>query len=82
MTEPTFVSIDKALFEDVTVRGNLAQITIQFSSKLITATKDPSGSFIDGHPEKIVDMIDIWTFSRDLGSRNPNWILVATDSGH
>jgi predicted lipid-binding transport protein (Tim44 family) len=82
VTETTFVSIDKALFEDVTVRGNLAQITIQFSSKLITATKDPSGSFIDGHPEKIVDMIDIWTFSRDLGSRNPNWILVATDSGH
>lgn len=81
VTQTTFVSIDKAQFEDVNVRANQAQITIQFSSKLITVTKDQSGSIIDGHPEKIVDMIDIWTFTRDIGSRNPNWSLVATDTG-
>ena len=82
VTQTTFVSIDKAQFEDVAVRANLAQITIQFSSKLITVTKDQSGAIIDGHPEKIVDMIDIWTFAREIGSRNPNWTLVATDTGH
>ena len=40
------------------------------------------GQVIEGSPEKVTDMVDIWTFSRELGSRDPNWKLIATDAPH
>ena len=40
----TFVSIDKAEFVDVRMRGRTAQITIRFVCKLITATRNAEGT--------------------------------------
>lgn len=79
--ETTFVSIDKTEFTDVQMRGKTANITVKFQSKLITATRDKNGVIVEGNPDKVVDMIDIWTFARDLTSRDPNWRLVATEAG-
>jgi predicted lipid-binding transport protein (Tim44 family) len=78
--ETTFVSIDKAEFTDVQLRGKTANVTMKFQSKLITATRDKSGAVVDGNPDKVVDMADIWTFARDMTSRDPNWRLVATEA--
>ena len=55
---------------------------VKFLSKLISATRDQGGQVIEGSPEKVTDMVDIWTFSRELGSRDPNWKLIATDAPH
>ena len=79
--ETTFVSIDKAEFADVQIKSKTASITMKFQSKLITATRDRSGAVVDGNSDKIVDMVDIWTFARDVTSRDPNWRLVATEAG-
>ena len=43
---------------------------------------DKAGAVVDGAPDKIVDVTDIWTFAHDAGSRDPNWKLIATESGH
>ena len=40
-----------------------------------------TGNVIDGNPEKVTDVTDVWTFARDLSSRDPNWKLVATEAG-
>jgi predicted lipid-binding transport protein (Tim44 family) len=79
--ETTFVSIDKADIENVEVAGGSAQIVVRILSKLITVTRDPSGQVVDGSPDTVVDVTDVWTFARTLGSRNPNWQLVATEAG-
>jgi predicted lipid-binding transport protein (Tim44 family) len=79
--ETTFVSIDKAEIENVEVKGRIAQVTIRFLSKLITATRAADGTVIDGSPETVVDVTDVWTFARPLGTRDPNWQLVATEAG-
>lgn len=79
--EMTFVSIDKATIEDAHLRGKAAQITVRFVSKLISATRDKDGHIVDGTPDRVVDMTDIWTFARDTSQRDPNWKLIATDSG-
>jgi predicted lipid-binding transport protein (Tim44 family) len=79
--ETTFVSIDKAEIQAVDVKNRVAQVTIRFMSKLITATRDSSGAVVDGDPESVVDVTDVWTFARTLGSRDPNWLLVATEAG-
>jgi predicted lipid-binding transport protein (Tim44 family) len=79
--ETTFVSIDKAEIIGVEVRGTNAQVMVRFLSKLITATRDASGAVVDGSPDTVVDVTDVWTFARTLGSRDPNWLLVATEAG-
>ena len=35
-----------------------------------------------GDAKRINEVTDIWTFARDLGSRDPNWKLVATEAAH
>ncbi len=79
--ETTFVSIDKAEIVAVECRNRVAQITMRFVSKLITATRDAGGAVIEGSPETVVDVTDTWAFSRTLGTRDPNWQLVATEAG-
>jgi predicted lipid-binding transport protein (Tim44 family) len=79
--ETTFVSIDRAAVEDAQLRGTTAQVTMRMVSKLITATKNAAGEVIDGNPDKVVDTVDVWTFARDVASRDPNWKLIATEHG-
>ncbi len=79
--ETTFVSIDKAELVAVENRNRVAQVTVRFLSKLITATRSAAGVVTDGNPETVVDVTDVWTFARALGTRDPNWQLVATESG-
>jgi predicted lipid-binding transport protein (Tim44 family) len=80
--ETTFVGIDKAEIRQVNLRGNTAHITINFVSKLITATRDAAGAVKDGATDKVVDVTDIWTFARELNSRDPVWKLIATEAAH
>ena len=80
--ETTFVGIEKADIKQVQLRGKTAQITVQFLSKLITATRDAVGTVTDGAVDKVVDVTDIWTFARELDSRDPAWKLIATEAGH
>jgi predicted lipid-binding transport protein (Tim44 family) len=79
-SETTFVSIDKADLIGAEMRGKQSHVTVSFASKLITATRDKNGVVVDGSAEKIIDVNDIWTFARDVTTRDPNWKLVATES--
>jgi predicted lipid-binding transport protein (Tim44 family) len=76
--DQSFVGINKANIVEAEVKGNLAQLTVKFVSQLISATRDKAGVVIHGDPQKIKEVTDIWTFAREVGSRNPNWRLVAT----
>jgi predicted lipid-binding transport protein (Tim44 family) len=75
-----FVGIDKAEITAATVKGTTAQVTVRFLSKLVSATHDKDGKVIDGDPTHVGDVTDIWTFAREVASRDPNWKLVATES--
>lgn len=78
--ESSFVSIDKAEIAGVDVKGKTGQVTIAFVSQLISVTRDAQGNVVDGSADAVSEVNDIWTFSRQLGSRDPNWQLVATES--
>ena len=76
-----FVGIDKADIVEAELKKKTAQVTVKFVSELITATRDKAGKVIDGDPKKVREVTDIWTFARDVSSRDPNWKLVATEAG-
>lgn len=75
-----FVGISKSEILDAELVGKTAHITIRFTSELITATRNRTGETIDGDPSQIREVTDIWTFAREIVSRDPNWRLVATGS--
>jgi predicted lipid-binding transport protein (Tim44 family) len=81
-TETRFVGIDKAELVGAEMRDRLAQVTVRFVSQMVAVTRDKTGTVVDGSPEKVTDVTDIWTFARDISSRDPNWKLVGTESGH
>jgi predicted lipid-binding transport protein (Tim44 family) len=75
------MSIRAATVEEAELEGNMARITLKFVSDLILVTKDSENRVIEGDVSDTVEVIDIWTFERDLGKSDPNWILVTTRSG-
>jgi predicted lipid-binding transport protein (Tim44 family) len=79
--ETRFVSIDKAEVTHAEMRGKTAQLTVRFVSQLVSVTRDRTGTAIDGSSDKVTDVTDVWTFARDVSSRDPNWKLVATEAG-
>jgi predicted lipid-binding transport protein (Tim44 family) len=81
IVETRFVAIEKSEITGAELRGRTAHITVRFVSQLISVTRNKSGNVIEGNPEKVTDVTDVWTFARDLTSRDPNWKLVATEAG-
>jgi predicted lipid-binding transport protein (Tim44 family) len=79
-TETRFVSIDKAELVNAEMRDRAAQLTVRFVSQMISVTRDKAGTIVDGNPDKVADITDVWTFARDTTSRDPNWKLVGTGS--
>lgn len=78
--EHGFVGITKSDVIEAELKRNMAHVTVKFVSDLISATRDKSGNVLAGDPNKIKEVIDIWTFARDVNSRDPNWKLVATQA--
>lgn len=80
--DQSFVGIKRADIVEAELNGSIAQLTVKFVSELISATRDRAGKVITGDPKAIREVTDIWTFAREVTSRDPNWRLVATGPAH
>jgi len=80
VAETRFVSIDDAKLIDAAMEGRTAQLTVRFVSQIISVTRDKDGNVVDGNADKVTDVTDVWTFARDMSSRDPNWKLVGTEA--
>jgi len=80
--ESNLVGIDKADIIEAEVKNRTAYVTVKFVSELISVTRDADGDIIEGDPKKVREVTDIWTFAREVDSKNPNWELVATEAAN
>jgi predicted lipid-binding transport protein (Tim44 family) len=76
--ETTLVAVLQADITEAQLQVRRAQITVQFTSEQVHVTRDASGAVVDGDLSATHKVIDIWTFERDISSRDPNWKIVAT----
>jgi predicted lipid-binding transport protein (Tim44 family) len=76
--ETTLVGIKSADIVEARMDGRTALVTVKFVSEQINVTRDASGTVVEGDPQQIATVTDVWTFSRNTRSRDPNWLLVAT----
>ena len=72
--------IIKADIKDAQLNGSSAEITIRFESDIVRCVRDSENRVIEGDPSEPSRVIDVWTFSRDVESDDPNWMLVATST--
>ncbi|MEM7568737.1 MAG: Tim44/TimA family putative adaptor protein [Pseudomonadota bacterium] len=80
VVENRLIDIDQSDVVEAGVDGKTAEITMSFHANIVAVTKDGDGEVIDGSLSETYQTRDRWTFTRKLGSRDPNWTVVATES--
>ena len=59
---------------------NIYKVTVNFVSEIITCVKDNNNKLIEGNPETIKTVNDIWSFSKNMWSQDPTWYLADTSN--
>ena len=73
------IAIERAAIEDARLDGKVAEIEVRFDAYVAAVTRDQDGELVAGSLSDAVLSKDIWTFQRNLASKDPNWLLVETD---
>ena len=79
-SETTFIGINSATIKEHQQNKNMIEVAVEFESEIISCTKDENNKIISGDPEKVKKVHDIWKFSKDSRSHNPNWFLIDTQA--
>ncbi len=78
--ETTLVGITEAQIIEAELQGRTAFVTIKFVSEQVNVVRDSDGEVVEGDPNHVTKITDIWTFARNTRSRDLDWTLVATRS--
>jgi predicted lipid-binding transport protein (Tim44 family) len=78
--ETTLVGIKSAELMEAELADKLATVSVKFVSEQVNVTRDATGKAVEGDPAHVATVTDIWTFQRNVRSRDPNWALIATQS--
>ena len=62
------------------LKARVAEITVEFCAQHVSSTTNADGVVVDGDPNTVHDVVDHWSFVRQIGASDPNWIVVATHS--
>ena len=79
-SETTFIGINSAEIKEHNQNKNMLEVTVEFVSEIISCIKDKDNKIISGDSEKVKKVYDIWKFSKDSRSQNPNWLLIDTQA--
>ncbi|MBY0430730.1 MAG: TIM44-like domain-containing protein, partial [Rhodospirillales bacterium] len=52
----------------------------RFVTDQVNILRDSAGNVVEGDPNRVTEVRDLWTFAREVRSKDPNWTLVATRS--
>lgn len=75
------IRIEEARIVDANYASPRARITVSFVADVASVTRDAGGAVIAGSLDDAIETRDVWTFSRDLTSRDPDWVVDETDEG-
>jgi len=77
-SELTFVGVKSAEIKNFEKKDNIYIFTVNFVSEIITCKKNKDNKIIEGNAEEIKTVTDVWKFSKNMWSTNPNWYVVET----
>ena len=70
-----FLHAPRADLEQIEVKDDVAHVIVRFLGEFRSRTKGPEGEGVDDRRTA-----ELWTFERNLNSRDPNWTLVHVDA--
>jgi len=73
------VTIEQAVISEANLERTVALVTVRFEADIAAVTRNSEGQVVAGSLSDAVQTRDLWTFRRDLASRDPNWLLIETD---
>ena len=73
------VNIEEAVISAASLEQTVAFVTVRFEADIAAVTRNKKGEVVAGSMSDAVQTRDLWTFRRDIASRDPNWLLVETD---
>jgi predicted lipid-binding transport protein (Tim44 family) len=73
------VAIEQAVISEASLERGVAIVTVRFEADIAAITRNAEGQVVAGSLSDAIQTRDLWTFRRDTGSRDPNWLLVETD---
>lgn len=77
----TLIRIEETRVHSAQLDGRMARIAVLFVADIAAVTRDADGNVIAGSLDDAVESRDIWTFSRNVSAKDPNWLLDETDEG-
>ena len=77
--ELTFIGFRACDIINAEFVGGQASIDVRFVGEMVSVTRDNEAKVVAGHPGRVVDIAEVWTFERDVRSAEPSWRLTATD---
>ena len=80
ISNTTFIGINSASIKEHETNNNILEVTVDFDSEIISCIKDKDDNILLGDPKKIKKVYDTWKFSKDIRSKNLNWILIDTQT--
>ncbi len=78
--ETTFIGLKSAKILEFKKIENIYKVTVNFVSEIITCVKDKNNQIIEGNPDTIKTVNDVWRFAKNMWSQDPTWYLVDTSS--
>ncbi len=75
------VRIDDTQIRSARLDGRTARISVVFVADIASVTRDKNGNVVAGSLDDAIESRDVWTFSRDVNSPEPDWLLDETDEG-
>ena len=79
-SDMTFIGIKETKVLDVKVVGSVHKVKTKFVSEIVNCLKNDKGEVIEGNPEQIKLVTDVWVFQKDLKSSDPTWYLTELSS--
>ncbi len=73
------VAIEQAVISEAAAERGIAILTVRFEADIAAVTRNSEGQVVAGSLSDAVQTRDLWTFRRDISSRDPNWLLIETD---
>ena len=73
------VQVEQALITAASGDNDLAVVTVRFEADIAAVTRNKEGEVVAGSMSDAVQTRDLWTFRRQISSRDPNWLLIETD---
>ena len=75
-SEFTFIGFKESSVEKYEKVKDDLFATVKFVAEVISVKKDKDDKIIEGNPDKIKFVTDVWKFTRNIKNKSPNWYLA------